>query len=278
MSQLITFTAAVHTVSLFIKGTSTSTQVALGLFSGSFLASSGQILSGPGAISGSGLMSVTGLSTTQWTRIAITTTAATPAAAIPLLIYPGGGNVAGAANVIWGVQVEAGNFATSYIPTVATTVQRTADLAVISGSNFTPWFNQNEGTLVSEIFRSDASGGSRGAWSINGGTTANGMDYRPYGSNNVVVVGGVGQVDIYPGGGSANSVVKNAFAFKANDFASSTNGGAVVTDTSGTLPVVTRIVIGGLSSDLFQVLCGHVRNIRYYPLRFANATLPALSA
>ena len=52
---------------------------------------------------------------------------------------------------IWGAQVEAGSFPTSYIPTVASTVTRAADVASMTGANFSSWYNQNEGTFAATM-------------------------------------------------------------------------------------------------------------------------------
>lgn len=49
---------------------------------------------------------------------------------------------------VWGAQSEAGSFATSYIPTVASSVTRSADIASMTGSNFSSWFNQGPVNLL----------------------------------------------------------------------------------------------------------------------------------
>jgi hypothetical protein len=43
-------------------------------------------------------------------------------------------------------QLEAGSFPTSYIPTTTTTVTRAADVASITGANFSSWYNVSQGT------------------------------------------------------------------------------------------------------------------------------------
>jgi hypothetical protein len=48
---------------------------------------------------------------------------------------------------IWGAQTEPGASPTSYIPTVATTVTRNADVPKMTGTNFSNWFNASAGTF-----------------------------------------------------------------------------------------------------------------------------------
>ena len=47
----------------------------------------------------------------------------------------------------WGAQLEAGAFATSYIPTTTAALTRNADVATMTGTNFSDWFNASEGAL-----------------------------------------------------------------------------------------------------------------------------------
>jgi hypothetical protein len=57
-----------------------------------------------------------------------------------------GGNT-GKSILTWGAQIEEGNFPTSYIPTRGSARTRAADNFVISGKNFTDWYNETEGII-----------------------------------------------------------------------------------------------------------------------------------
>jgi hypothetical protein len=60
---------------------------------------------------------------------------------------------------LWGAQLEAGSFPTSYIPTTTAEATRAADVASISGSNFSSWFSPTAGVMYSDW--TVASNGSR---------------------------------------------------------------------------------------------------------------------
>jgi hypothetical protein len=68
---------------------------------------------------------------------------------------------------------------------------------------------------------------------------------------------------------------KHIGAYKANDFATTENGNAVHTDTSGTVPDgVTELVIG---EQYGNYLNGHIKKLMYIPRRVTNAQLISLT-
>jgi hypothetical protein len=66
-------------------------------------------------------------------------------------------------------------------------------------------------------------------------------------------------------------------AYKVNDFARSASGAAVVTDTSGTIPLVTQFSIGKNATNTEQPN-GTIRKIAYYPRRLSNAELQGITS
>ena len=180
--------------------------------------------------------------------------------------------------LLWGAQVEEGAFATSYIPTVASTVTRTRDLAVMTGTNFSSWYNLSEGTIVWDA-TSFSTSSVNAVVNINNSTSAN----RIYGYFSATAVIGVvtttssEQVSFNSGTLSGGLSGKTAFAYALNSFAQSTRGAAVITDSSGTVPTVSQMNIGTSHANV-QSLNGHIRAITYYPQRIHNPELQILSA
>jgi hypothetical protein len=184
---------------------------------------------------------------------------------------------------IWGAQLEAGAFPTSYISTTSAAVTRNPDIASMSGVNFSSWYNQSEGTMVMDastpfaipsthfmpVFRvSDGTSGNRNQLS---------MLTESLGGF-VLSKDGVTQCEIYPSGLSGVRRRRAAGAYKLNDFAASFNGATVLTDTIGNIPAVTQAEFGSTApATTPTTLSGHIRRLTYYPKRLPNATLQALT-
>lgn len=180
----------------------------------------------------------------------------------------------------WGAQQENAAFATSYIPTVASQVTRAADVASVTGTNFSSWYRQDEGTFIVWFsYGSDILGGDILLSSDN--TSNNSMGFVGTNSGGTgpyfqVLAGGVAQAALLDGSAIAGAFYRVAAAYKVNDFAYTRDGRAVVADASGTLPASTVLHIGcgpggGNPNN------GHIASVCYYPTRLPDATLRALS-
>jgi hypothetical protein len=179
---------------------------------------------------------------------------------------------------IWGAQLEAGAFPTSYIPTVAATVTRNADAASMTGANFSSWYRQDEGSIYVEAVN-PANIAFAIPYDISDGTTSNEVRVL---SNSVgnspnfsVRVGAVEQCAIAISH-TANTPYKSAAAYKANDFSHALNNVLGASDTSGVVPIVDRITIG--SRNFANHLNGTIRKLAYYPKRLTNAELQGLTS
>jgi len=179
-------------------------------------------------------------------------------------------------------QLEQGAFATSVIPTTTDSVTRNVDDASMVGTNFSSWYRADEGTLYAEgfIHTAPANTAFPCLMSIDNNTTSNRIQLSRANSSGtpvvrlVVVDAGSVQATVVAG----NSQFQNgkiAGAYKVNDFAASLDGAAAVTDSAGTVPVVTQMQIG--SGTAVQYLNGTIRKLAYYPQRLTNAQLQALT-
>jgi hypothetical protein len=182
---------------------------------------------------------------------------------------------------LWGAQLEAGAFATSYIPTVASQVTRTADVATMTGTNFSSWYNATEGTLYGEFSRNTATNSGQGrVFSISDGSNSNAIEvYQTGGSNPAaqITTGGVGQALWTPSGFTVGALIKEALAFATNSSQASFNGSAETQDTSCTVPVVNQARIGNRQDGL-RALNGTISRIAFYPRRLANSELQAITS
>ena len=176
---------------------------------------------------------------------------------------------------LWGAQLEQGSFPTSYIPTTTASVVRSADVCSITGSDFTGFYNQSDGTMLVNAFT--PANGDRTVVATDDNTANEMIRLRTEGTNPFFKVtdGGSELVAIDSGTVVANTAFKLVGAYKLDDFASSINGGAAVTDTSGTIPTVDRIRIGAGQSG--NTMCGCISSLRYYKKRLADAKLQALT-
>ena len=172
---------------------------------------------------------------------------------------------------LWGAQLEPDSFPTSYIPTTTAAVTRNASLAdLISGA-----IANNIRSFYVEF--SSPAVGTRGVVSLNDNTANERASVLTSGTDPRLVVhdGGVEQANINGGTVAAGVRTRVAVRINADDFAISINGGAVVTDTSGTLPTVDRLMFGRTQAG--EYLNGRIARFTGWSQLLPNATLQTLA-
>lgn len=188
--------------------------------------------------------------------------------------------VSGATYYAWGAQTESGAFATSYIPTVASTVTRTADVAVMTGTNFSSWYNATQGSFMYQ-FNNTLSVGNRFLGGPSNTSTSNRISTFYNGTPTLIyeqVIDTSAQASLFGAGTPPPTigVQKTCLTYKQNDFAAAFNGAAALTDTSGTVPTLNQMDIGSLLGAS-QFLNSHVQKISYWPQRLTNNEIQAFS-
>jgi len=173
--------------------------------------------------------------------------------------------------LIWGAQLEAGAFRTSYIATAGATATRSASLADLISSaianNIRSFYVEFSSPVV----------GTRGVVSLNDNTANERADLLTSGTDPRLVVhdGGAEQANINGGTVAAGVRTRVAVRISTNDFAISINGGAVVSDTSGTLPTVDRLMLGRTQAG--EYLNGRIARFTGWAGLLPNSTLQSLA-
>ena len=216
--------------------------------------------SGTVALSGTHTASVVGLGTTRKTYT-FTPTAGTLTLTITGTCTKG--------------QLEAGSYATSYIPTTSASVTRNAD--VISKTGISSLIGQTEGTLFIDVLPNntlsvnvpirldDTTSSNRIQLEWSGATTAN-LLIASGGSWSVLATGLSVPQNIHS---------KIAIAYKINDFVLYVNGTQKVNDTSGTVPVgMSSIRFNESSSTVFS---GYYKTAALWKTRLSNSELVTLT-
>lgn len=177
-------------------------------------------------------------------------------------------------------QLEAGEFATSYIPTAAVSVLRNADVVSMTGTNFSSWYGAGEGAFVVDFGAVNCTEAAPGALlSVCDNPLASNWFLTfitPTAVVNRIRNNGADQADmvrfgVFTGGS------KSAVAYKVDSFASAVGGNAALTDMSGLVPAnIAQMKIGAFDPFLTYAN-GCIRKINYYVPRITNAETQAFS-
>lgn len=197
----------------------------------------------------------------------------------------------------YGLQLEVGNYATSYIQTTSAQATRVADTstsaqatraadnAVISGANFSQWFKQYEGTVVVEVNNQtttsiDSSGYSRGCAVLSDGTDINRIRIgNDAGISFAIKKGGVDQTSQTVGVISVGRH-KGALSFATNNINTTIDAVSAIQDVSASIPYLTQLLIGKstVTTGLGGTWSSHIRTLKYYPKALSSTELQAMTA
>jgi hypothetical protein len=221
---------------------------------------------------GAGTANATITLTASWQRITLTNA---PAGYFQVRLISASGFTASAFH-LYGAQLEAGSFATSYIPVGSTTAgaTRNADVASVSTQAFP--YSATEGTWVANFQTIFTGAAPLTAWIV-GADNSNSkrIMYMPATDDRVRSFDG--STEIIATGDATGAITKSAAAFGPTDRALVTNGGTVATGAVaagyGTASVAT---LG--SSNSLSALNGHIRQITYLPRRISNTELQTRTA
>ena len=184
---------------------------------------------------------------------------------------------------IWGHQYEAGAFATSYIPTTTAALTRNADVATMTGTNFSDWYNPTEGAMeFSYAMVGVKSTASQRLVQLDDGTETSRIANFITSSNSlqttiVIPVGNPGSFNPPAVVITPNTIYTQAFAYKQNNCQSALDGvSREPPDTEVDIPTVTvwRVAssaAGVVSSNLW------LRTLNYWPQRLLSAELAAFT-
>jgi hypothetical protein len=170
---------------------------------------------------------------------------------------------------VWGAQLEAGAFPTSYIPTTAAQVTRAADAAVMAGANFSSWFRQDEGTFFMDSY-AEYGGNVRGIAGIDG-------------NGHIAFINPNGTVSCF----DTAQITATGTYFPGAKITTAYGSGSLSISLSGSIPVAgsfstpygnaSALSVGILSGSSYS-LNGTIKKLSYYPKRLSNTELQALTA
>lgn len=272
-----TSTLTDYTVTVFAKAGGTDELYMRGIANSGIIKIN--LISGVVTSNGSTSSVTTTAYTNGWWRISLTDTATDP---IVYLSIPTG-VAAGGSFYVWGAQVEVGSFPSSYIPTTTSAVTRAADLASITGTNFSSWYNQSEGTVFVEAQAVDGGTSQQLLHTYGNSTTSNRGMYYTNNTNRPSaywVNAGTNQALLQsstPTLGFEGNPFKYVAAYNTGDFALGYDGGNLIFDTSGTPdPTIYRASLGSFNATS-SFLNGHISRLTYFPTRKPDEDLTSLS-
>ena len=224
-----------------------------------------------GQIDFAGANVVTFTANNEWQRVETTLTNTSINPRLRVRITNNGDSI-----YVWGGQVEALSYSTSYIPTSGSTVTRAADTCNNFGNSEV--FNDSEGVLFADI-AGLVNDNNFKAISISDSSTSDRITLSLYQSSLYAFIadGSVGQFNVSQAVSSISQFHKVAIKYKTNDCAFWIDGFEVATDTSATMPTGLKELAfdkGDGNDDLY----GKTKELGYYDTALTDLELETLTS
>jgi hypothetical protein len=171
--------------------------------------------------------------------------------------------------IIWGAQSEELSYATSYIPTLGSSVTRNADACSLT--NVADRIGQTEGVVYMDFVAQRTDGVSQSHFWLG----ASGSEIGLYGGSQFIFYSS-GGVQINGGNIVNGQRYKVAFGYKANDYVAYINGTQVGTDTSATVPTMSALVLNSYF-DGTELQKKDINDFKLYNTKLSNSELAALT-
>jgi hypothetical protein len=183
-------------------------------------------------------------------------------------------------------QMELGAYATTWVPTTTAAVTRIADVA--SKTGVSSLIGQTEGTMFAEVnwgLKAEVGSPVIGILTLNNNVANNqnaiilGIERAAAGTNRVYCLGLVSnlvQFELFGSNITSNNY-KIALAYKQNDFVLYVNGAQIGTDTSGTVPATSQIILGNKFNGDTRVISDGIAQAALFKTRLTNAQLAQLT-
>jgi hypothetical protein len=178
-------------------------------------------------------------------------------------------------------QLENGAFSTSAIETTTAAVTRSADVCSITGSAFSSWYSQSEGTMFAEG-ATPAFVGTTGFVAINAVSNNNRFEIRQN-RNNPNITGASVDV-VWTNVSVTPALVANVSYKQATAVSNASHGNSIAgsLDTSSTVIgtiAATQLAFGvrGIQTAPSGGSISTIRRLCYWPTRLANSTLQQIT-
>ena len=182
--------------------------------------------------------------------------------------------------LIWGAQLEAGAFPTSYIKTSGASATRSADNASITGENFSSWYRQDEGSIYVDSTKGNLGTSFAGYFSLHTEDFSNSEYYwlLHNSSDQFQFLVAPAIASLTDGVDVSLGSQKACVSWADDDFSMSVNGGAIQSDTSGPAKKnLAGLRIGFSPYSNSHYLNSTIKKLSYYPQRLTNEQLQQLT-